>query len=63
MGERKKAITPEIKKLIMNNADIDELFKAARLQGMITMREDGLVKLAQGLITLEEILRVTTVSD
>ena len=31
-------ITPEMKKLIMNNADIDELFKAARLQGMITMR-------------------------
>ena len=57
------SITPAIKNMIVDNASQEELFKAAREQGMITMREDGLLKIYQGITTIEEILRVTTVSD
>ena len=56
-------ITAKMKGLIMNNASLEDLLNEARAQGMITMREDGLIKIAQGLTTIEEILRVTTVSD
>ncbi|MEJ2114588.1 MAG: type II secretion system ATPase GspE [Gammaproteobacteria bacterium] len=52
-------ITDEIRKLILEHADAVTLAAAASQQGMRTMYQDGLQKVAQGLTTLEEILRVT----
>lgn len=52
-------IGAEIKKLILNNASTVDIIAAARKEGMITMREDGLIKVAQGKTTLEEVHRVT----
>ena len=51
-------ITESIRKLIMQNANADQIQKQAVLEGMITMVEDGLVKAAQGITTIEEVLRV-----
>ncbi len=53
----------EIKDLIMNNASMVDLITAARKMGMITMREDGYMKVAQGFTTLDEVYRVTSVSS
>jgi type II secretory ATPase GspE/PulE/Tfp pilus assembly ATPase PilB-like protein len=33
--------------------------KEARILGMRTLREDGLLKIAKGLTTIEEVLKVT----
>lgn len=55
-------ISSEIKNLILNNASLVDLITAARKEGMITMREDGFLKVAQGLTTLEEVFRVTNVA-
>ncbi|MBI4975044.1 type II/IV secretion system protein [Candidatus Peregrinibacteria bacterium] len=52
-------INNEIKDLILNKASLEALVSAARKEGMITMYEDGLMKVAQGLTTLEEVHRVT----
>jgi type IV pilus assembly protein PilB len=51
-------ITESIRKLIMQNADAEQIQKQAISEGMITMVEDGFVKAAQGITTIEEVLRV-----
>ena len=43
----------------MSGADATLLHAAARRQGMVTLYEDGLRKVAAGLTSMEEVLRVT----
>ena len=52
-------VTPEISALIYTRAPTDALQKAARAGGMITLVEDAFIKAAQGLTTIDEIVRVT----
>lgn len=52
-------ITEEIRELIMAKADAEEVRQLAIKQGMVTMQEDGLEKIIQGMTTLEEVLRAT----
>ncbi|MBN9658263.1 MAG: type II secretion system ATPase GspE [Acidobacteria bacterium] len=49
----------EIRKLVMRNADAAEITQAARTNGMRNLREDGWMKVANGVTTAEEVLRVT----
>jgi type IV pilus assembly protein PilB len=51
-------ITEVIKELIIKGTDSNEIQKHARKQGMRTMIEDGFVKAAQGMTSIEEVLRV-----
>jgi len=51
-------VTESIKKLITQNATSDAIQERALKEGMITMVEDGFVKAAQGITTIEEVLRV-----
>ena len=51
-------VTESIKELIVQNATSDKIAHQAQSEGMLTMVEDGFVKAAQGLTTLEEVLRV-----
>ena len=53
-------VTSTIKELVMRNATSDEIEKQARSEGMLTMVEDGIFRAAQGLTTIEEVLRVVT---
>ena len=48
----------ELRRLVIFGAHTDEVGAIARAEGMRTMREDGLVKAAHGLTTLEELSRV-----
>jgi len=52
-------IDRDIRRLITNRASEDEITKTAREKGMKTLLEDGLLKVTQGITTLDEILRVT----
>ncbi len=52
-------MTDKIRKLIRTNPDITEMRKAAVEDGMITLREAGVKKLAMGVTTFEEVLRAT----
>ncbi|HEX7118244.1 MAG TPA: type IV-A pilus assembly ATPase PilB [Longimicrobiales bacterium] len=53
------AMSPEIRRLIMQNASADELRQQALKEGMLTLRMDGLVKVAKGITTLEEVIKET----
>ena len=52
-------VTETIKELVMKNANSDMIEEQAKKEGMLTMFEDGILKAAQGLTTIEEIFRVT----
>ncbi|MFH1563137.1 MAG: ATPase, T2SS/T4P/T4SS family [Nitrospirota bacterium] len=52
-------MSPEIEKLVLKRATAGELLGVAKTQGLKTLKEDGLLKVAQGITTLEEVLRVT----
>lgn len=51
--------TESIKELIVNNAPAEKIQKQAVAEGMITMLQDGFIKVLTGLTTIDEILRVT----
>jgi type IV pilus assembly protein PilB len=52
-------ITDELRELILVGASALELRKKAIEQGMITLRRSGLIKVAAGMTTLEEVFRET----
>jgi len=49
----------EIKDFILSKPTEQEIFALARKKGMITLREDGILKILSGETTLEEILKET----
>jgi type IV pilus assembly protein PilB len=51
-------VTEKIARLILEHTDINALAKEAILEGMITMKQDGYLKVLQGVTTIEEVLRV-----
>ncbi|MCC6507300.1 MAG: type II secretion system ATPase GspE [Aquimonas sp.] len=52
-------MSDNLRRLIMQHADMGVIEQTARDEGMRTMYEDGLVKALQGVTTIEEVLRVT----
>jgi type IV pilus assembly protein PilB len=52
-------VDDEIKDLILVGASALELKKKAIERGMLTLRRSGLVKVMQGITTLEEVARET----
>lgn len=52
-------VSNNIKDLIMKKASSHEMTKVAKEEGLVTLLEDGLEKVANGITTLEEIWRVT----
>jgi len=53
-------VTPEIRGLILGKPLAGEIQEVAAKQGMKTLREAGLLKVLEGVTTVEEVLRVTT---
>jgi type IV pilus assembly protein PilB len=51
-------ITETIKELIVKRANTDQIQEQAKKEGLRTMVEDGFIKAAQGVTTIEEVLRV-----
>jgi type II secretory ATPase GspE/PulE/Tfp pilus assembly ATPase PilB-like protein len=52
-------VTDDIRKLIMSNGDATAITHAARRNGMRNLREDGWLKVRDGITTVEEVMRVT----
>ena len=52
-------LNDEIRKMIMRNADAVSITSAARRNGMRNLREDGWLKVATGVTTADEVMRVT----
>ncbi len=56
-------ITPEIREMILDRCSAAELQKKAVELGMLTLRQDGLIKIEKGITTIEEVLRETASSE
>ena len=53
-------ITPDIRKAIVRGASEDEIRELAKAQGMVELKEAGLMKARRGITTLEEVLRAVS---
>ncbi len=53
-------ISSAIRALVMQGVTTADLEKQARAEGMLTMLEDGIMKCAQGVTTIEEVMRVVS---
>ena len=51
-------VTDKITKLVLSNPDSASMEREAVAEGMITMKQDGYLKVLQGITTVEEVLRV-----
>jgi type II secretory ATPase GspE/PulE/Tfp pilus assembly ATPase PilB-like protein len=52
-------LNDELRALILAKSDAATLTTAARRHGMRALREDGWMKVAQGVTSADEVLRVT----
>ncbi len=52
-------MTKELSKIILEGSSPEKIRKEAKRQGMITMKQDGILKVLSGTTSLEEVLRVT----
>lgn len=48
-------MNPELERAILENKPEEEMFAAVRKQGMLTMKEDAIIKSASGIIPFEEV--------
>lgn len=53
-------VDEDIQRLIVSHATTAEIQRMAQQKGMVTMRQDGYLKVLQGITTLEEVNRVTS---
>lgn len=53
-------VTNEIQDLVLSKSSPRKLYEAAAKFGMITMKQDGVIKVLRGETTMDEIIRVTT---
>ena len=51
-------VTEKISRLILERASSAEIEKEAKSEEMITMKQDGYLKVLEGITTVEEVLRV-----
>jgi len=52
-------MTAQLTEIIGTNFTENDLVKEARRQGMISLRQDGILKALAGLVTMEEVFRET----
>lgn len=52
-------VTPGVRELILDRAATSEIKAKGIAEGMVTLRQDGLAKLKQGITTAEEVLKET----
>jgi len=54
-------VSPEINKMILKQESAKEIENQAKKEGLITMKQDGYLKVLDGITTIEEVLRVAEV--
>jgi len=52
-------VDDEIRDLILDQATMDEIQENAVRNGMLTMRQDGLIKISEGLSSFDEVAKET----
>ncbi len=52
-------MTPGLEQIIVEGSTTQKIMKEAKQQGMVTLRQDGIVKALRGVVSIEEIIRET----
>jgi len=52
-------MTFELEQIILSQPSQERLLAEAKRQGMITLQQDGIIKVLEGMISLEEVLSIT----
>jgi len=52
-------MTTELEQIILTQPSQERLMAEAKRQGMVTLRQDGIIKVLEGLISLEEVLAIS----
>ncbi len=52
-------MTTELQEIVVTNPTEGKIREEAKRQGMLTMREDGVLKALDGIISINEVLRET----
>jgi len=53
------SMSPQVEEIITSGPTIQKILKEAKRQGMITLRQDGVLKALQGKVSLEEVIEET----
>lgn len=53
------SMTPQMERIIIETPTESKIEQEAQRQEMITMRQDGFIKAVQGIVSIQEVLRVT----
>jgi type II secretory ATPase GspE/PulE/Tfp pilus assembly ATPase PilB-like protein len=53
-------MSPQIEELLVNKATTNDIQNQAMAEGMITMQQDGILKVLASITTLDEIARVAS---
>lgn len=53
------AMTPELETIVNSGPTIQKISAEAKRQGMLTLRQDGVLKALEGMFSIEEVLRET----
>jgi type IV pilus assembly protein PilB len=53
------ALSPELRRMILRGASVAEIRDQAVIEGMLTLRMDGMKKIERGVTTLEEVVKET----
>jgi type IV pilus assembly protein PilB len=54
-------MTPELEKIILTKISESDLAQEAKRQGMLSMRHEGILKVLEGKVALQEVLQETTI--
>ncbi len=52
-------MTPQMREIVSSGAIEAKIFEESKRQGMITLRQDGILKALDGLVSIEDVLRET----
>jgi len=52
-------LSPELRRMVLRGASVAELREQAVLEGMLTLRMDGIKKIERGITTVEEVVKET----
>ncbi|MDP2637399.1 MAG: hypothetical protein Q8P03_02195, partial [bacterium] len=53
------SMTDELEKVVLQDPSEKKIFDEAKRQGMTTLRQDGILKVLDGITTVEEVVRAT----
>ncbi len=53
------SMTPELEDIVIHEPSEANIIKEAKRQGMITLRQDGILKVVKGITTIEEVIKAT----